>query len=60
MAKKYRIERHYTNINKPSKIIKTGLTLQQAKEYCKREDSHKLGKWFDGYEEENYGKPKQK
>ena len=40
------------------RTIKTGLTLEEAKEHCKREDSHgvvaghKDKRWFDGFVEE--------
>lgn len=33
------------------KVIKTGLTLEEAQEWCQREDTHGDG-WFDGYREE--------
>lgn len=32
-------------------VIKTGLTLEEARAHCKREDTHGDG-WFDGYEQE--------
>lgn len=40
-----------------NRTIKTGLTLEQAQEHCRREDTHakdNQGKviWFDGYETE--------
>jgi hypothetical protein len=35
----------------PSKVIKTGLTLEEAQAHCKRDDTHGEG-WFDGYEAE--------
>ena len=47
----YKIIRFYQNSDIPQEIIKTGLTLHQAQEYCKREDTHGDG-WFDGYAEE--------
>ncbi len=50
MAKKYKIVRFYADMKKPSETIKTGLTLEQAQEHCKREDTHKEGVWFDGYD----------
>jgi|TARA_Y100001937_G_scaffold14686_1_gene19837 hypothetical protein len=34
------------------RIIKTGLTLEEAKEHCQREDTHEKGVWFDGFTEE--------
>ena len=47
---KYKILRFYTNKN--PEVIKTCLTLKQAKEYCSSHDTSKTGKWFDGYAEE--------
>ncbi len=32
-------------------VIRTGLTLEEAQEHCKRDDTYGPG-WFDGYEEE--------
>ena len=34
------------------KIIKTGLTEEEAQEHCQREDTREKGVWFDGYTEE--------
>ena len=34
-----------------NKVIKTGLTPEEAQEHCRREDTHGEG-WFDGYESE--------
>ena len=46
----YKILRFHKN--KPTKIIATGLTLEEAKEHCSRNDTHKWGVWFDGFKEE--------
>ena len=40
-----------------TRVIKRGLTLEQAQEHCSREDTHKKDSkgnviWFDGYDEE--------
>jgi len=32
-----------------NKVLKNGLTLEEAQEHCRREDTHGDG-WFDGYE----------
>lgn len=43
--------------DRPAKVIKRGLSLEQAKEHCSSEDTHKINKdgnveWFDGFREE--------
>ena len=62
----YKIVRMFFN-DVPSKIIKTGLTLERAQSHCQDpetssstcegitgiERTDKYGPWFDGYEEEN-------
>ena len=45
----YRVIRMYRDSCK-RKVIKTGLTLDEAQSHCRREDTHGDG-WFDGYEE---------
>ena len=47
----YKIIRFYAD-GRRRKTIKENLTLEEAKKHCNREDTHKRGKWFDGYEEE--------
>jgi hypothetical protein len=34
------------------KVIKTGLTEEEAQEHCQREDTRKEGVWFHGYTKE--------
>lgn len=52
----YKIIRMYRD-EKPVEVIDTGLTLEEAREHCRREDTHEKDEdgiviWFDGYEEE--------
>jgi hypothetical protein len=47
----YRIMRYFRN-QAVAEIVDTGLTLEEAKAHCQREDTHGSG-WFDGYEVEN-------
>jgi len=51
---KYKIVRFYqdSSHSKHNSIIKTGLTLKEAREHCNRPDTQEVGKWFDGYLEE--------
>ena len=54
MATTYKIVRFYSD-DRIRKIIKSGLTLEEAQQHCKRPDTHERddqGKtiWFDGYE----------
>jgi hypothetical protein len=62
----YKIVRFFQNLDIPSQIIATGLTLEEAQKYCQNpETSSKTcttstgkrrtetkGPWFDGYREE--------
>jgi hypothetical protein len=47
----YKIVRFYRDEDKASEVIETGLTLEEAQEHCRRDDTHGDG-WFDGYDEE--------
>ena len=47
----YNIIRFYSNSNK-KEIIRRGFSLEQAQEWCNREDTREEGKWFDGYEKQ--------
>ena len=51
MSQKYKIVRMWHDHNYP-KIIKRGLTLEQAQAHCKDPSTREAGVWFDGYEEE--------
>ena len=46
----YQIVRYYRDNTKRSKIVKTGLTLGEARAHCSSPDSREHGEWFDGYE----------
>lgn len=53
----YSIFRFFRENGEPPKLIAKGLTLEEAQEHCKREDTHKKDTegnviWFDGYDEE--------
>ena len=46
----YHIRRFYKDTPSQDKIVRTGLTLQEAQTHCKSEKSHVVGVWFDGFE----------
>jgi len=52
MEATYKVVRFYRDHTRPSKVIMTGLTLEEAQTHCRREDTRGDG-WFDGYDEEN-------
>jgi len=49
--KTYKIVRFFFEDDKPSEIIKEGLTREEAKEHCNDPETQGDG-WFDGFEEE--------
>ena len=53
MEKTYKIIRFCMDDNDPEnkKIVKTGLTLDEAQKHCQDKSTHGVG-WFDGYTEE--------
>ncbi len=50
MMDTYRIVRYH--FKGRHEIIKTGLTLAEAQEHCRKPETREDGKWFDGYEKE--------
>jgi len=52
----YKIVRYYRR-QKPSRVIKRGLSLEDAKMHCQSQDTQKIDKagnvvWFDGFTKE--------
>jgi hypothetical protein len=62
----YRIIRHFFNTDRRNRVVKRGLTLEQAQEHCRDPETssstatslqaqsrtREMGPWFDGFEEE--------
>ena len=51
--KTYKIIRFYKERHKSSRVIKRGLTLEQAQAHCQDPSTRKEGCWFDGFESED-------
>lgn len=47
----YKIVRFYAQQGKKSKLIRSGVTLEEAQEHCNDPKTCKAGEWFDGYTE---------
>lgn len=60
MSKTYEIVRFYAEDGHPDhgKIIKSGLTIEEAKEHCQDPDTEEKGVWFDGFREEQFLSPR--
>ncbi len=52
MTTTYKIVRFYA-ARRPSEVVRTGLSLDEARAHCSRDDTRQPGVWFDGYEEED-------
>ena len=49
----YKIVRSYApHLDKTSRIICRGLTLEEAQAHCRNPKTRKAGVWFDGYDAE--------
>ena len=49
----YKITRFYSPADgRPSEIMRSGLTLEEAQEHCFDQATHEEGVWFDGYTQE--------
>ena len=49
MEQMYMIVRFFAARGKDNETVKTGLTLDEAQEWCNRDDTREAGVWFDGY-----------
>ena len=49
----YKIIRFYApTVRREEVVIRTGLTLEEAREHCKDPNTREEGNWDDGYTEE--------
>ena len=53
-TKTYKIVRYYAERGRPSKTVKTGLSLDEAFEHCRKSSTHGDG-WFDALRAEGGG-----
>ena len=55
MVDRYKIYRYF-NDDRPTRLMFSGLTLEEAQFHCNDKKTHKLehteGDWFDGYKRE--------
>ena len=52
-VRSYQVTRCYADDSHPDhrKVIRTGLTYDQAREHCRQEDTREEGVWFDAWSE---------
>jgi len=48
----YKIVRFYSEMNKNSRVMHRGLTLEEAQRHCSDPKTRKEGVYFDGYTQE--------
>jgi len=49
----YKIIRFYApHLERSNRVIRRGLTLQEAQSWCRSPETRKAEEWFDGYDEE--------
>lgn len=48
----YTIFRFFRDPDRPTEIVRTGLTLEEAQAHCRLDFTRKDGEWFDGYGKE--------
>lgn len=48
----YSIIRFYATMGKRPRVMRKGLTLEQAQAHCQNPKTQKAGEWFDGYQSE--------
>ena len=47
----YKIVKFYRDPSKKARVVKTGLSLEEAQTHCKKESTHGVD-WYDGYTRE--------
>jgi hypothetical protein len=47
----YKIVKYYKDPTKKARVVRTGLTLEEAQEHCRKDSTHGID-WYDGYTKE--------
>ena len=53
MKRFYIIRFYHPSQDRPNRVVRRGLTLEQAQEWCRHPETRRDGVFFDGYEEES-------